>query len=148
MARRAGLDAIFLNVSFVDANKLAQMLGPDGDGVIITEVVPHVDSTLPIVQEYRKALAGMPDPSSPNFVSLEGYIAARTLLRAIDKINGPVTSEAITDALEKLGEFDLGLGEPLRLSPQEHQASHRVWATKLTGGNVFPFEWNGLKRRD
>ena len=147
-ARRARLDAIFLNVSFVDAIKLAEMLGGDGDGVIVTEVVPHFDSTLPIVQDYRRALAAIPNRPNPNFVSLEGYIAARMLLRAITTIHGPVTSEAITDALEKLGEFDLGLGDPLRLSPQKHQASHRVWATKIVGGNVVPFEWQQLKPRD
>jgi ABC-type branched-subunit amino acid transport system substrate-binding protein len=147
-ARRAGLNAMFLNVSFVDANKLAEMLGADGDGVIVTQVVPHFDSTLPIVQEYRRALAALATRPSPNFVSLEGYIAARMLLRAIAKINGPVTSDAITDALERLGEFDLGLGEPLRLSPQEHQASHRVWATKLVRGKVVSFEWEELRPRD
>jgi ABC-type branched-subunit amino acid transport system substrate-binding protein len=147
-ARRARLDAIFLNVSFVDAIKLAEMLGGDGDGVIVTEVVPHFDSTLPIVQDYRRALAAIPNRPNPNFVSLEGYIAARMLLRAITTIHGSVTSEAITDALEELGEFDLGLGDPLRLSPQKHQASHRVWATKIVGGNVVPFEWQQLKPRD
>jgi len=145
-ARRAGLDSIFLNVSFVDANRLAEMLGSNGDGVIVTQVVPHVDSTLQIVQDYRRELDAMPDRPSPNFVSLEGYIAARMLLTAIEKIHVPVTSEAITEALEKLGEFDLGLGEPLRLSPQEHQASHRVWATKLDGGKVVPFEWQQFER--
>lgn len=144
-ARRAGLDAIFLNVSFVDAIKLAEILGGDGDGVIVTEVVPHFDSTLPIVQDYRRALAVIPNRPNANFVSLEGYIAARMLVRAINTIHGPVTSETITDALEKLGEFDLGLGDPLRLAAAEHQASHRVWATKIVGGNVVPFEWQQLK---
>lgn len=147
-ARRAGLDALFLNVSFVDANKLAEMLGAEGDGVIVTEVVPHIDSSLPIVQEYRRALAALPGGSTPNFVSLEGYIAARMLLRALDNIKGPITSESITDGLEQIGQFDLGLGEPLRLSPQEHQACHHVWPTMLSQGKVVPFDWSSLKSHD
>jgi branched-chain amino acid transport system substrate-binding protein len=147
-ARQSGLDALFLNVSFVDANKLAEMLGAEGDGVIVTEVVPHIDSSLPIVQEYRRALAALSDRSNPNFVSLEGYIAARMLLRGLDNIEGPITNETVTDALEQLGEFDLGLGEPLRLSPREHQACHRVWPTKLSQGKVVPFEWSSLKSHD
>ena len=144
-ARRAGLEALFLNVSFVDAINLAERLGPDGDGVIVTEVVPHFDSEMAIVQDYRRALAKLPDHSAPNFVSLEGYIAARMLVRALDNVERPVTSDAITDALERLGSFDLGMDEPLRLGPQEHQACHRVWPTKLAQGKVVPIEWNSLR---
>jgi branched-chain amino acid transport system substrate-binding protein len=147
-ARRAGLDALFLNVSFVDANKLAEMLGAEGEGVIVTEVVPHIDSSLPIVQEYRRALAALPDGSTPNFVSLEGYIAARMLIRALDNVKGPITSESITNGLEQLGHFDLGLGEPLRLGPQDHQACHHVWPTMLSQGKVIPFDWSSLKAHD
>jgi branched-chain amino acid transport system substrate-binding protein len=144
-ARQSGLDALFLNVSFVGANKLAEVLGPDGEGVIVTQVVPDIESSLPIVKDYRRALAKLSDHPDPNFVSLEGYVAARMLIRALDKIEGPVTSEAITDALEQLGGFDLGLGEPLRLSPQDHQACHRVWPTKLSHGKVVPIDWSSLK---
>ena len=147
-ARRAGLDALLLNVSFVDANKLAEMLGTEGNGVIVTEVVPHIDSSPPIVQEYRRALAALPDGSTPNFVSLEGYIAARMLIRALDNVKGPITSESITDGLEQLGQFDLGLGESLRLGPQDHQACHRVWATMLSQGKVVPFDWSSLKSHE
>jgi branched-chain amino acid transport system substrate-binding protein len=147
-ARRAGLDALLLNVSFVDANKLAEMLGAEGDGVIVTEVVPHIDSSVPIVQEYRRALAALPDGSTPNFVSLEGYIAARMLIRALDNVKGPITSESITDGLEQLGQFDLGLGEPLRLGPQDHQACHHVWPTMISQGKVVPFDWSSLKSHE
>jgi ABC-type branched-subunit amino acid transport system substrate-binding protein len=146
-ARGAGLAALFLNVSFVDAINLASRLGPDGDGVIVTEVVPHFDSELPIVQDYRRALANLPNHSAPNFVSLEGYIAARMLIRGVDSVQGPISRDTITDALEQLGSFDLGLGEPLRLSPQEHQACHRVWPTRISQGKVEPIEWASLKNR-
>lgn len=146
-ARQSGLDAMFLNVSFVDALKLSEKLGSESEGVIVTEVVPHIDASVPIVQEYRRALAGLPKPPEPNFVSLEGYIAARMLLRALDNIEGPVTSEKITASLERLGEFDLGLGAPLRLAPQEHQACHRIWPTRISGGKVWPIEWASLTPR-
>ena len=46
--------------------------------------------------------------------------------------------------LEQLGEFDLGLGVPLRLSRSEHQSCHRVWPTKVSGGKVVPIEWSSL----
>jgi hypothetical protein len=61
------------------------------------------------------------DPSaSADFGDLEGYIAARILTLALGKIQGLPTREAVVDALEGLGQFDLGLAEPLHLSRTEH----------------------------
>jgi ABC-type branched-subunit amino acid transport system substrate-binding protein len=58
--------------------------------------------------------------------------------------NAGLTREAIVDALEKLGQFDIGLGEPLNLSPNEHQASHRIWPTILKDGGFVPFQWDDI----
>jgi branched-chain amino acid transport system substrate-binding protein len=144
LARDIGLDALFLNVSFVGAAPLSAALGEKGDGVIVTQVVPHFDSDLPIVREYRKALATSNPQVLPTFGSLEGYVAARILILALGAIEGPVTRESIVDALEGLKEFDVGLGVPLRLSPTQHQASHTVWPTVLRGGRIHPFDWAEL----
>ncbi len=144
LARQSGLDAVFLNVSFVGAEALAEKLGEQGDGVIITEVVPHFDSDVPIVGEYRKALKASNPSSPPTFGSLEGYVAARILFRALKGIQGPLTKEGVVNALEGLGEFDMGLGARLHLGPKEHQACHRVWPTILRGGRAVPFQWKEL----
>jgi hypothetical protein len=53
---------------------------------------------------------------------------------------GSPTREAVIDALEGLGRFDIGLGETLYLSRTEHQASHRVWPTILRGARFEPFQ--------
>lgn len=147
LARQSGLDATFLNVSFVGAEALAEKLGDRGDGVIVTQVVPHFDSALPIVGEYRKALKAWNPSTQPTFGSLEGYIAARILCRALKTIQGPLTKECIVNALEELGEFDMGLGQRLHLGPKEHQACHRVWPTILRGGKAVPFQWEELGTR-
>jgi ABC-type branched-subunit amino acid transport system substrate-binding protein len=99
------------------------------------------------VQEYRKALSAWSLTTSPTFGSLEGYVITRILRKAIEAIPGAPTREAIVDALENLGEFDMGLGERLRLSAQEHQACHRVWPTILKGGKLVPFDWRELAGR-
>jgi ABC-type branched-subunit amino acid transport system substrate-binding protein len=144
LARDVGIDAHFLNVSFVGAAPLASALGATGDGVIITQVVPHVDSDVPLVREYRRALTAWKPAAVPTFGSLEGYVAARILIRALSNVDGDITREAVIDALEGLGEFDLGLGVPLALSPGEHQASHTVWPTILKGGRIKPLDWSAL----
>jgi ABC-type branched-subunit amino acid transport system substrate-binding protein len=144
LARDVGVDAHFLNVSFVGAAPLAASLGERGDGVIITQVVPHVDSQVPLVREYRRALTAWKTTASPTFGSLEGYIAARILIRALSEIEGEITRESVIGALEGLGEFDLGLGVPLMLGPDRHQASHTVWPTILRGGRIQPLDWSAL----
>jgi branched-chain amino acid transport system substrate-binding protein len=138
LCRDADLNPIFLNVSFVGGDSLAEALGQTDAHVIVTQIVPNpLDDTFPIVREYRADLK-LTDPSATaDFGDLEGYIAARIL--TLGKIQGLPTREAVVDALEGLGQFDLGLGEPLHLSRTEHQASHRVWPTLLREGRFVPF---------
>lgn len=144
LARACGLQALFLNVSFVGAAPLAEKLGEDGEGVIITQVVPHYDSEVPLVVQFRQALSGLFPFEKPTFGALEGYVVGRILIRSLVEINGPVTRETVVEALEGLGEFDIGLGGSLALSREEHQASHRVWPTVIRGGKVVPCNWNEL----
>jgi hypothetical protein len=104
--------------------------------VIISQVVPHYRTELSLVQRYRRDILALEPGRAPSFVSLEGYIAAEILVRALKKINGEVTREAIVDALESLGKFDPGIGVSLKLSRKEHQASHYVWPTIVRRGWV------------
>jgi ABC-type branched-subunit amino acid transport system substrate-binding protein len=141
LAKQNSFNPLFLNVSFVGSSSLAKALASDGDGVIVTQVVPHFDADLPLVKQYRAALAKFSPEAEPNFGSLEGYAATQILIRALRTIEGPVTRESIVDALEALGEFDGGLGVSLRLTADEHQASHRVWPTVLQGGTAVAIDW-------
>jgi ABC-type branched-subunit amino acid transport system substrate-binding protein len=145
MARKYGLNPLFLNVSFVGAAPLSQALGPDEDGVIVTQVVPHLDSSLPLVKDFHRALHSFDPSVAPTFGSLEGYISTRILLRALKKIPGDITRKSIMDALEDLGEFDMGFKTPLKISSTEHQASHQIWPTIIREGEVLPFDWKQLK---
>ncbi len=143
-ARAGGFDPLFLNVSFVGASPLAKALGTAGDGVIVTQVVPHFDSDLPIVKQYRAALATLDEKLEPSFGSLEGYVAGRIFCRALASVDGDVTREKIVDALLGLGRFDVGLGVELSLSPKDPQACHQVWPTILRAGKIVPLDWKQL----
>jgi branched-chain amino acid transport system substrate-binding protein len=150
--REAGLHALFLNVSFVGSIPLAKELGKTDATVIVTQVVPSpLDMSLPVVREYVVDLHALDPSATPSFGDLEGYIGARIFITALEKIKGAPTRESIVDALEGLGKFDLGLGEPLNLGPEEHQACHRVWLTILRDGAFAPFQWKeipGLVKKD
>ena len=147
LARQAGLDSLLLNVSFVGSAALAHDLGAEGDGVVITQVVPHPqDNSLPLVRDYLDALETY-DQKPPSFVSLEGYLAFRTLRAGMNKAPGELDRENLIEGLERLGDFDLGLGTPLQLNAAQHQASHHVWPTELVKGQVVPTSWQEISRR-
>jgi branched-chain amino acid transport system substrate-binding protein len=144
LARQNDLNASFLNVSFVGPGPLAAALQSAGDGVIITQVVPHPSSNLKLVREYRSALSASDTPAQPGFGSLEGYTVARMFLLGLERIDGPIGRESILAAMEGLGQFDLGIDVPLQLSKTEHQASHQIWPTVIRAGEVVPATWDEL----
>jgi branched-chain amino acid transport system substrate-binding protein len=142
---RGGLRPLFVSLSFVGADSLAKALGKTDAKVVVTQVVPSpTDDTIPIVREYKADIEAIDSSASPGFVGLEGYIDARILELALERIHGPVTRETVIDALERLGKFDIGLGEPLYLDHTEHQASHRVWPTILKAERFVPFQWSDV----
>jgi branched-chain amino acid transport system substrate-binding protein len=145
LCRASGLNPLFLNVSFVGGNSFAEALGKSDAHVIVTQVVPFPsDDSVLLVREYQADLKAMDPSAAAGFGDLEGYIAVRILTLALEKIEGPPTREALVDALEGLGQFDIGLGDQLHLSRLEHQASHRVWPTVLNGDRLVPFQWSDI----
>ena len=72
LAKETGLDALFLNVSFVGSASLARELGEPMDKVIVTQVVPHPQEIgLPIVKAYHEDLQAFDPKAVPTFGSLE-----------------------------------------------------------------------------
>ncbi len=141
LARESGLDALFIKVSFVGSIPLATALGKQEFRTLVTQVVPHpLKSNLPVVKEFRHDLQASDSKRTPTFGSLEGYMAARILIRALSKMTEPITPDSVASALEQLGTFDMGLERPLQLDPTHHQ----VWVTQVKEGKVIPFDWKHL----
>jgi branched-chain amino acid transport system substrate-binding protein len=141
LARQLLPSAMFLNVSFVGSAALNQALGADGDGVIITQVVPHYESSLPGVAEYRNALSRSAPGVAPDFVSLEGYFVAKAFVEGLRRAGPNPTRERIVDAIENGGPIDIGIGRPLQYSKSEHQGSHQVWLTVIRDRKIVPLDW-------
>src|ERR1700751_1263086 len=76
LAHRRGFNPTFVAISFVGATALARELGPDGKGVIVSEVVPFPwDTHLKLVADYQAALRSLDPGLTPDFISLEGYLS-------------------------------------------------------------------------
>lgn len=141
-ARGIGYKGKILAVSFVGASTFASEAGQAGDNVIITQVVPHPQSVLPLAAEFRDAAqkAGF----APDFVAFEGFVVGRIVSLGVRNTTGSVTRDRLIDGLEALGTFDIGLGNTLTLSAEDHQACDQVWPTIVRRGEVVPFEWKEL----
>ncbi|MDQ7735618.1 ABC transporter substrate-binding protein [Halomonas sp. SpR1] len=137
-------DAVFLNVSFVGSQALMDELGDLAEGVIITQVVPPLDADLPAVEAYREALDAHASGSEPDFISLEGYLAAKLFVEGVKAAGANPDRDAIVDGLLGLGSIDIGLEEPVSLGPNDHQASDAVWPTIITNGRFESVEWASL----
>ena len=115
------------------AEELQQLGGTAGEGVIVTQVVPPVDSGATAVLAYKKQLEKTAPDEKPDAVSFEGYLTGRLLVEGLQRAGRDLDSEKLVDALESIRDLDLGTGTKLSFGPSEHQASHRVWGTLLDG---------------
>jgi branched-chain amino acid transport system substrate-binding protein len=136
---------IYTNVSFVGSTALAEeltLLGPKyATGVIVTQVVPAVDGYSSVILDYKSALARYFPGEAPDYVSLEGYLAANVLIEALKRTGPQLDTERLVEGLESLRNLDMGLGTPVNFSRTEHQGVHKVWGTQLDAtGHYQPLE--------
>jgi len=137
-------ELVFLNVSFVGSHSLQKELPKDISNVIVTQVVPDLESNVPIIADYRLALKEYDAQLEVNTVSLEGFIIAKIFHQALLRIQGDITNESIIDAIESLGTLDIGLGLDIYYDQSDHQAIHTVWMTSIDAGNLKAFTWDML----
>jgi ABC-type branched-subunit amino acid transport system substrate-binding protein len=135
LARKVKMTSTFVNISFVGSDALAKELGPVGEGVVITQVVPFPwDNSLPLVQQYQAALKAHDANAQLGFVSLEGYIVGRIAIAALQKVQGDVTRDAFLKAMS--GSFDLG-GMTLTYGAGDNQGLDDVFLTVIQADGTF-----------
>ncbi len=141
LARELGMtETVYCNISFVGARALADELGADGDGVVISQVAPFpADASVPIVKEYLDNMKTHAPDRRPGFVSLEGYMVGKLFGMAAADVEGELTRKGLVAAMETRQTYDLG-GFGLTFGPRDHQGSDRVFLTVIRDGNVQPLE--------
>jgi ABC-type branched-subunit amino acid transport system substrate-binding protein len=136
LAHQIKFNSIFVAISFVGSDSLAQELGNDGAGVIVSQVVPFPSEvSLPVVASYQKALVADDANARPGFVSLEGYLTGRLTVEALKRIDGEPTREKLLNAIYS-APFDLG-GLTLSYDPARNQGSDQVFFTVLQADGSF-----------
>ena len=131
-ARAAGYGGKFYNVSFVGTQALADELGKDGAGVMVSQVMPSPYSAArPISREFVAAARQAGGQVHPNYSSMEGYLAAKVFAEGLRRAGARPTREALIAALETIDE-DFG-GYRVAFGPGKHVASHFAELSMLTG---------------
>jgi serine/threonine protein kinase len=121
-------------------NGLAEVLralGPYGEGLVLSEVVPHYLSAATGVIRYRDLLKKYHPEAEPGFISLEGFIAAQCLIEGLRRAGPDLATEKLIDALESIHYLDLGIGPIINFGPSRHQASNTIWGTVLDRDRNF-----------
>jgi branched-chain amino acid transport system substrate-binding protein len=131
-ARKAGYGSTFYNVSFVGTQALADELGKEANGVMVSQVMPFpFNGTTPISREYLDAVAKAGGGARPNYSSMEGYVAAKVLAEGLRLAGRGPSRDSLITGLESLQAWDLG-GLRVSFGPNDHVASHLVDLTMLT----------------
>ena len=130
-ARAAGFGGTFFNVSFVGTQALADELGKDAAGVVVSQVVPSpYNAARPITREFLQAVKKAGGENQANFSSMEGYLAAKVLAEGLKR--GKPTHDGLIAGMEALSSEDFG-GFSVSFSPNDHVASKFVELSMLTG---------------
>jgi ABC-type branched-subunit amino acid transport system substrate-binding protein len=131
-ARKAGYAGTFYNVSFVGTQALADELGKQARGVVVSQVMPFPFSTTSaIAREYLEAVKRAGGSAKPNYSSMEGYVAAKVFTEGLRRAGRGASREALVTALEGLGRLDLG-GFAVNFGPRNHTGSEFAELTMLT----------------
>lgn len=128
-------DPAFLAVSFVGSNALADVLGAEGEGVYVTQVVPlPTGDSVSVLSEYRDALMAYDDDAKPGFISLEGYLAGRLAVARLQDCATDLSRECFLD----VGSDPIDIGNlVLQYGPMDNQGSDEVYLTRINAQGEF-----------
>jgi ABC-type branched-subunit amino acid transport system substrate-binding protein len=131
-ARKAGYGGTFYNVSFVGTQALADELGKEGRDVMISQVMPFpFSTTTPISREYLDAVAKAGGDATPNYSSMEGYLAAKVFADGLKRAGRAPSREALIAGLESIQNANFG-GFNVHFGAKDHVASSFVDVSMLT----------------
>jgi branched-chain amino acid transport system substrate-binding protein len=137
LARKSGFNPVFINVSFVGANALAKELGSDGQGVVVSQVVPFPwDTSVQLVVDYQAAEKFLDPNSQPDFVSLEGYLSGRLVASALEKTGPNPTRADMLRIIHEVGRFDIS-GTTVNFGLNAYDAPSQVFLTVIRRDGTF-----------
>lgn len=125
--------------SLINARQLSAELGRQGDGISVTQTAPNPFKSYntAVASEYQKLLSRKVPKVAPDYIALEGFISAKTMVEGLRRAGDKPTREKFIAALETMRNYDAG-GYFIKFDPKNHHGSHYVDFTLISrGGKVF-----------
>lgn len=148
LAKAENFKPIFQNLSFTGSEALAKELGADGDGVLITQVVPPPTekNSLSGVNDYIDDLIKYYPEHSPTFSGLEGFVDAEILVEALHRAGPMPNRQTFIKTLESISNYPIGLDSSVSFSQTEHQGVQETYLTYIKDGKFNLFnDWQQFK---
>ena len=137
LARKSGFNPVFVNISFVGANALAKELGPDGQGVVVSQVVPFPwDTSIKVVADYQAAEKALDPKLKPDFISLEGYLSGRLVAAALEMAGPNPTRADMLQLIRDVGRFDIS-GDIIAFGQKRRETPAKVFLTVIQPDGSF-----------
>ncbi len=137
LARKSGFNPVFVNISFVGANALAKELGPDGQGVVVSQVVPFPwDTSIRVVADYQAAEKALDPKLKPDFISLEGYLSGRLVAAALEMAGPNPTRADMLQLIRDVGRFDIS-GDIIAFGQKRRETPAKVFLTVIQPDGSF-----------
>ena len=112
-ARKATPLAVILGFSTVDHRTLIEIASAAAKGILITQTVPPPGKTIHPFQREHRALMKKYRDEPPTQHTLEGYVVARLLVSALERVEGEPTASRVSAALREAPAIELG---PMRVA--------------------------------
>ena len=133
--RKAGKFYYVSSTSFVGASQFAKLVGTQGVGVSVTQVVPSPTSlTIPVVVECRRVMSAV--QVQINYTNLESCIGAKILVEALRRTGRDTTRSALLNTIQTLGTYDAG-GFNVTFSRSSRQGSRWVDLTVINKQGTY-----------
>lgn len=143
----AGWHPIFATIAGKD--ELIAKAGSAAEGVILMQPVPPpTDTGLSGVSLFDRLLKRYEPKAKPTFIGLVSFTEARVIVEALKKAGKELTREGFVNALEGLGDMDVGLSGEFKVhfSKDRHVAFDTVYPTIARGGRLVSLkDWSKLK---
>ena len=116
--------------SLVGASQLAQDLGDQAFGISVTQLVPNpFKQVAEVSKEYNRLLKSSGSAAKPDYISFEGFIAAKVLCEALKRTKQPLTRAGFLQTLSTM-RVDVG-GYEVAFRPGNQNGSEFVDMTMI-----------------
>lgn len=141
----AGFHPYFHTVSFVGSRAFGkelietQKIDPsEYEKIIVTQVVPSpFNEEFEGVGEYLALLGKYYPNDEPNYVSLEGFMNAKVLVKAFVDAGKNLTRESFINSIENIRNYDLGIGKAVSYDVLDHKGLEGIYYSKITKEGRF-----------